>query len=422
MSYLKSVNWARLWKRVIWTFFFACFLALVVFMSKDMANNQPVIFGMVILAAVVTAVAFVYARTSKEALAIAICGLFAHIFLEASYWSSTIEDINAQAGREKLAADARGIVAEKRKQRYDASASGKSPAQIRAEIEAHKQHARWASTKGCVDATVPESRDYCQTYHLLMADLAAAREAERLESVVWQTSIEVDAVPRNLAKGAIFISSLTGMSIEDATNLLVIVLVLFMQAGLAGSLRVGYAPDRSPAGPAAKPASFAPRRPAGLPEYMARQRPKLDAPDPTPLPPDPDNGGTPKEEQPEREDQAETPDAAKAENVIQMPAKSGTPDVPKPKKREGKTEHWLSDCTSQDSTRQKKASISDCYASYQAWCQINGLYAISKKALSREIAAKLKLPKSKDGPRNSGGRVFPGLLVFHPSEQKRKVA
>ena len=333
MTYLANINWPRLWKRGLWTFFFACFLALVVFMSKDMANNQPVIFGIVILAAVVTAVAFVYARYSKEALLIALCGLSVEIFLNASYWSSTIEDINATVIREKLAAEARSVVAEKRKERYAASASGKSTAQVEAEIKAAMQHERWTSSKGCTDATARESREFCRNYYLLQGDLAAAREAKGLEAIVWQTNIQVDYIPRNLAKGAMFIASLTGISVETATNFAVIALVIFMQAGLACCLRVGYAPDREPpksgvkktAEAASQPVEFTKpvdvrpdlsRRPAPPTERIGSEQlkalaewkpaPKLERPV---TPPDPD-GGTPKQAEPE---------VAKDENVVAFP-------------------------------------------------------------------------------------------------------
>ena len=46
---------------------------------------------------------------------------------------------------------------------------------VAAAIEAHKQHRRWASTKGCRNATVPDSRTYCRDYYALRAEAAAAQ-------------------------------------------------------------------------------------------------------------------------------------------------------------------------------------------------------------------------------------------------------
>jgi len=57
---------------------------------------------------------------------------------------------------------------------------------IAAAIEAHKQHRRWASTKGCGNATVPDSRAYCRAYFALRAEQAAAEHnavlAEKIEN------------------------------------------------------------------------------------------------------------------------------------------------------------------------------------------------------------------------------------------------
>jgi len=51
---------------------------------------------------------------------------------------------------------------------------------VAAAIQAHKQHRRWASTKGCTDATVPQSRAYCRGYFALQAELAAAQRSAAL--------------------------------------------------------------------------------------------------------------------------------------------------------------------------------------------------------------------------------------------------
>jgi hypothetical protein len=60
------------WRRFFWTMSFVAFLALVVYMARDMAHSQPVVFGVIVLSAIVGAVAFVYAIGNKEAMFIAI--------------------------------------------------------------------------------------------------------------------------------------------------------------------------------------------------------------------------------------------------------------------------------------------------------------------------------------------------------------
>ena len=53
---------------------------------------------------------------------------------------------------------------------------------IEADIRAAKQNARWASTKRCSDATLPESRTFCARYFKLQGELAAARKAGEIQA------------------------------------------------------------------------------------------------------------------------------------------------------------------------------------------------------------------------------------------------
>jgi len=55
---------------------------------------------------------------------------------------------------------------------------------IAAAIEAHKQHRRWASTKGCRNAAVADSRVYCREYFALRAELAAAMKDAALAAKI----------------------------------------------------------------------------------------------------------------------------------------------------------------------------------------------------------------------------------------------
>jgi len=88
-----------------------------------------------------------------------------------------------------------------------------------------------------------------------VAEHAAAKEAANLEQTVFHTTVEAVDLPRNLAKGAIWVADLTGMSVQDATNMLVALMVLFIQSGLAGSLRIGWSPEKPQEARAAAKAS-----------------------------------------------------------------------------------------------------------------------------------------------------------------------
>jgi len=301
---------------------------------------------------------------------------------------------------------------------------------IKADMASQRQSHLWTRTAECSDATVPESRAFCQQYHALGAELGTAERAEKLAE-------RADTLRAKLEKSggkiiadphAAFLNDLTGYGestivlawlllvvalVEGGSTLGPIVLWLARRAEKGQERQKVPRPDLMRRAPVERMPEIAVKPEAAPPESKPKK--------PTP----PDGGGTPKPE-PKAPEPEKAPAVETAENVIKMPAptapKTAAVAVAKPKKRQGKTEHWLSDCCSQDHSRKTRTSITQCYDSYKAWCELHGLYAISKKALSREIAAKLKLPKSKDGPRNSGGRVFPGLLVFQPTEQKRRVA
>ncbi len=55
---------------------------------------------------------------------------------------------------------------------------------IEAELNVAKQNIRWASTKGCSDATLPESRTFCTQYFKLQGELATARKADEIQAAL----------------------------------------------------------------------------------------------------------------------------------------------------------------------------------------------------------------------------------------------
>lgn len=57
------------------------------------------------------------------------------------------------------------------------NADARAAGVIEAEIKAAKQHARWASTDGCTNATVPPSREFCDGFYRLEAELVMANKA-----------------------------------------------------------------------------------------------------------------------------------------------------------------------------------------------------------------------------------------------------
>jgi hypothetical protein len=57
----------------------------------------------------------------------------------------------------------------------------RSPGMVEAEIGGAKQNVRWTSSAGCTNATVTLSREFCESYHKLQAELAAAKKDEALQ-------------------------------------------------------------------------------------------------------------------------------------------------------------------------------------------------------------------------------------------------
>jgi len=49
------------------------------------------------------------------------------------------------------------------------------------ELAAMRQHRRWTATRQCEDATLDESRQFCMGYHKKAAELAASKEATRID-------------------------------------------------------------------------------------------------------------------------------------------------------------------------------------------------------------------------------------------------
>jgi hypothetical protein len=69
----------------------------------------------------------------------------------------------------------------------------RSVGMVEAELKAASQHYRWTTSEGCTNATIPESRAFCESYHKLQAELAAANKDQALQK-------EADALRAQLGK------------------------------------------------------------------------------------------------------------------------------------------------------------------------------------------------------------------------------
>jgi len=119
----------------------------------------------------------------------------------------------------------------------------RSVGMVEAEIDAEKQHFRWESTKGCTNATVPLSREFCENFHKLEAELAAARKdlvlqkrANELRAQL--ASMSGRAAAQNADPQASMIASLLGFDIKQVELGLTILVTLLVELGSSLGLYV----------------------------------------------------------------------------------------------------------------------------------------------------------------------------------------
>jgi hypothetical protein len=125
----------------------------------------------------------------------------------------------------------------------------RSVGMVEAEIRAAQQHYRWQSTKGCTDATLSLSREFCEGFHKLEAELAAAKKDGALQR-------EADAIRAELGQmtgraavkiadpQAAMISSLSGLDIRRVEIGLTILITLLVELGSSLGLYVSTSPWR----------------------------------------------------------------------------------------------------------------------------------------------------------------------------------
>ncbi len=114
---------------------------------------------------------------------------------------------------------------------------------VSSHLEKAKQNRRWESTAGCTDATVAPSIEYCQAFHLLEAELAAARRAAELEGRIVAVRARLDeaslAGPSAEADPqAAILSTISGVGTDQIQLGLTILVSLLVEAGSALGLFV----------------------------------------------------------------------------------------------------------------------------------------------------------------------------------------
>lgn len=103
-------------------------------------------------------------------------------------------------------------------------------------IERHKQDRRWSSTKGCADATLPESRTFCEKYFALRAEMAAGIEERRIARALDNLKSEIEKL-RNAGAGqdvdpqVSLLSRLFGHTENRIRLILIIIVAVLVEIG-----------------------------------------------------------------------------------------------------------------------------------------------------------------------------------------------
>lgn len=130
-------------------------------------------------------------------------------------------------------------------------------ATVEADISGAKTQRPWNATSGCTDATSKSGRDFCQQFHRLTAELASAKQAEKLEERIAELNGKLahasgGTVMAEADPQASVLAKLTGMDIASVQTALTIFVALLIEIGSAFGMYVAFAYWRLADQPAAK--------------------------------------------------------------------------------------------------------------------------------------------------------------------------
>ncbi|MEL6288948.1 MAG: hypothetical protein AAFQ42_13080 [Pseudomonadota bacterium] len=110
---------------------------------------------------------------------------------------------------------------------------------VAAEMRKLEQNRRWRSTAGCTDATSRKSIGYCETYHALQAEAAAARQASSIEARIRELKSSLAGAPRGVTAETLadpqshFLGKLIGQDENVVQMALIVLMALLVEFGSA---------------------------------------------------------------------------------------------------------------------------------------------------------------------------------------------
>ena len=120
------------------------------------------------------------------------------------------------------------------------------PGTVEAELNVHKAQRFWLITKECTEVAGKSSREYCQQFHKLSAELASGREAQKLETRITDIGSKLaraagGTVLAEADPQASVIAKVTGMQLETVQTSLALFVALLIEIGSGFGMYVAFA-------------------------------------------------------------------------------------------------------------------------------------------------------------------------------------
>jgi hypothetical protein len=120
------------------------------------------------------------------------------------------------------------------------------PGTVEAEINVLKAQRTWMTTRECTEATIKTSRDYCQQYFKLAAELASGHEAAKHQVRIAELSAEAGKATGAAVLGlpdpqANVIARVTGLELETVQTGLMLFVALLIEIGSGFGMYVAFA-------------------------------------------------------------------------------------------------------------------------------------------------------------------------------------
>jgi hypothetical protein len=119
-------------------------------------------------------------------------------------------------------------------------------AAVQAEIEGLKNRREWTWSSGCTDVKTKTTRDFCQPFHALTAELASAQQAAALEARISSIQSKMAPVPGQSAQMSDsdpqvkVLGDLTGLSREAIVMGLTVLVALLLEVGSGFGMYVAF--------------------------------------------------------------------------------------------------------------------------------------------------------------------------------------